>query len=145
MEYRKLLDNLDDRSLAMARSGTGKQSANSVYRLAAAANDSTDVAPSKFKFEDGCSAIWNFRQNHVVRKFYELANDELEKFSHAPKDYPRIHVCTTTAQRTEHKGRRTLRTAQTITVASAIYSGAKLLPDSRACTLMTAHTRTLSR
>jgi len=113
MEYRELLDNLDDRSLAMACSGTGKQSANSVYRLAAAANHSTDVAPSKLKFEDSCSPIWNFRQNHVVGKFYQLANDELEKFSHAPQRLPTnppLHNSCAAAP--EHKGRRTLRSLE---------------------------------
>jgi hypothetical protein len=86
MEYRSLLDNLDDCSLTMACCRTGKQSANGLYCLTAAANHSTHVAPSKLKFEDGCSAIWNFRQDHVVRKFYQLANDELEKLSHVAKN-----------------------------------------------------------
>jgi hypothetical protein len=31
------------------------------------------------------SPAWNFRQDHVVRKFDQLANDELEELSHAPE------------------------------------------------------------
>jgi hypothetical protein len=56
-----------------------------VNGLAAAANHSADVSPSKLKLKDGCSSGWNFRQHHVVRKFDQLADDELEKLSHAGK------------------------------------------------------------
>ncbi len=69
----------------MARGGTGEQRANSLNGLAAATNDAADVSPSKLQLKDGRSAAWNFREHHVVRKFDQLPNDELEKFSHAPQ------------------------------------------------------------
>jgi hypothetical protein len=71
--------------LAVARSGAREQSANSVNSLAAATNDAADVASSKLQLKDGCSATWNFGEDHVVRKFNQLSNDELEKLSHAPE------------------------------------------------------------
>ena len=78
-----LFDDLEDRPLAVARGGTREQSANSLNGLAAAAYDAANVASSKLQLKDGCSAVWNFRQHHVVRKFNQLADDELEKLSHA--------------------------------------------------------------
>jgi hypothetical protein len=66
----------------MARSRTGEQRANSLNSLAASPNNATDVSSSKLDLKDRGSAAWNFRQNHVVRKFDQLANDELEKLSH---------------------------------------------------------------
>jgi hypothetical protein len=69
----------------MARGRTGEQRANSLNGLAAAANNATDVSSSKLQLEDRGSAAWNFRQDHVVRKFDQLANDELEELSHAPE------------------------------------------------------------
>jgi hypothetical protein len=72
----------------MARGRTGEQGANSLNGLAAAANHAADVSPSKLQLKDGSSAAWNFRQHHVVRKFDQLANDELEKLSHAPESLP---------------------------------------------------------
>jgi hypothetical protein len=80
-----LLDDLEDRPLAMTRSRTGEQRANSLNGLAASANNATDVSMSKLQLKDRRSAAWNFRQNHVVRKFDQLANDELEELSHAPE------------------------------------------------------------
>ena len=80
-----LLDDLKDRPLAMARSRTGQQSANSLNGLATTANHSTNVPSPKLQLKDCCSAVWNFRQHHVVRKFNDLANDKLEKLSHAPE------------------------------------------------------------
>jgi hypothetical protein len=70
----------------MARSRTCKQRANSLNGLAASPNNATHVSSSKLQLKDRGSAAWNFRQNHVVRKFDELANDELEELSHAPKN-----------------------------------------------------------
>jgi hypothetical protein len=67
----------------MARGGTGEQCANSLNGLAAATNDAADISSSKLQLKDGCSAVWNFREDHVVRKFDQLPNDELEKLSHA--------------------------------------------------------------
>jgi hypothetical protein len=81
-----LLDDLKDRALAVARGGAGEQSANSLNRLAAATDDATYVSPSKLQLKNGCSAARNFREDHVIRKFNQLANNELEKLSHAPED-----------------------------------------------------------
>src|SRR6266481_5868530 len=50
--------------------------------LAVAANDAADVALPQLHFEDRHFAAWNFCQHHVVRKFHELSNDELEEFLH---------------------------------------------------------------
>src|SRR6202035_4362663 len=78
----------------MARGGTGKQCANSLNGLAAATNHATDVSPSKLQLKDRRSAARNFREGHVVRKFDQLPNDELEKLSHAPERLttnPRSH------------------------------------------------------
>ena len=69
----------------MARGGTGKQCANSLNGLAAATNHAANVSPSKLQLKDGRSAVRNFREDHVVRKFDQLSNDELEKLSHAPE------------------------------------------------------------
>ena len=69
----------------MARGRTGEQRANSLNGLAAPANNATDVSSSKLDLKDRSSAAWNFRQDHVVRKFDQLANDELEELSHAPE------------------------------------------------------------
>src|SRR5207247_8193998 len=69
----------------MARGGTGKQCANSLNGLAAATNHAANVSPSKLQFKDGRSAVRNFREDHVVRKFDQLPNNEFEKLSHAPE------------------------------------------------------------
>src|SRR2546430_14977816 len=50
--------------------------------LAVAANNAADVALTELHFENGHFAARNFRQHHVVRKFHELPNDELEEFLH---------------------------------------------------------------
>ena len=70
----------------MPRGGAGEQSTNSMNGLAAAANDASHVASSKLQLKDGCSAARNFRQDHIARKFNQLAYDELEKLSHASKE-----------------------------------------------------------
>lgn len=67
----------------MTRGGTREQRANGVNGLAAAANDAADVSSSKLQLKDGCPAAWNFREDHIVGKFNQLSNDELEKLSHA--------------------------------------------------------------
>ncbi len=69
----------------MARGRTGEQGANSLNGLAAPANNATDISSSKLQLKDRGSAAWNFRQDHVVGKFDQLANDELEELSHAPE------------------------------------------------------------
>src|SRR5436309_15546586 len=53
--------------------------------LPAAPDHASDIALSKLKFENGCSAARNFREHHVVGIFDQLPNDELEKFSHDGK------------------------------------------------------------
>jgi hypothetical protein len=77
-----LFHNLEYRALAMARCGTGQQSANSVNGLTRPANHTAHISASELKSKDDHSAIGNFREHHVIRKFYQFANDELEKFSH---------------------------------------------------------------
>jgi hypothetical protein len=67
----------------MARGGTREQCANSLNGLAATTNDAANISSSKLQLKDGCSAAWNFREDHVVRKFDQLPNDEFEKLSHA--------------------------------------------------------------
>src|SRR5437762_10514746 len=69
----------------MARGGTGKQCANSLNGLAAATNHPADISPSKLQLKDGRSPARNFREDHVVRKFDQLPNNEFEKLSHAPE------------------------------------------------------------
>jgi hypothetical protein len=69
----------------MARGGTGEQCTNSLHGLAAATNDAADVSSSKLQLKDGCPTARNFREDHIVRKFDQLANDELEELSHAPE------------------------------------------------------------
>ena len=83
--YNTLLDDLEHRSLAMARGGTGEQCTNSLNGLAAATNNAADVSSSELQLKNGCSAARNFREDDIVRKFDQLPNDELEKLSHAPE------------------------------------------------------------
>src|SRR5204863_2325907 len=79
---RKLLDDLERGALAVARRGTVKHRANGVNRLAVATNDSADIALAQLHFKDRHFTVRNFGQHHVVRKFHELSNDELEEFLH---------------------------------------------------------------
>ena len=80
---RNLLDNFEDGPLAVARGGTGQQRTNSLNGLSASPNHTADIASPKLDFKDGRSAAWNFRQHHIVRKFNQLPDDELDKLSHA--------------------------------------------------------------
>jgi hypothetical protein len=80
-----LFYNFERGALAMARSGAGEQRPNSVNGLPTAANHAADIALSKLKFENGCSAARNFREHHVIGIFNQLPNDELKKFSHDGK------------------------------------------------------------
>jgi hypothetical protein len=82
----KLFYNLEDSPLAVARGRTGKQRANSLNGLTASANDTADIPASKLQFKDSRPAAWNFCQHHIVRKFNQLPNDELEKFLHASEN-----------------------------------------------------------
>ena len=70
----------------MARGRAGQQSTNRLNGLTASANHPTNISSAKLQFEDGCPAVWNFRQRHIVRKFNQLPNDELKEFSHSPKN-----------------------------------------------------------
>jgi hypothetical protein len=66
----------------MARRGAGKQRPNRMNRLPVAPNDSADIALTQLHFKDCRFAAWNFREHHLVGKFNQLANNELEKFFH---------------------------------------------------------------
>jgi hypothetical protein len=83
---RILFDNLEHSALAVARGGAGQQGAKSVNGLTGPTNHTAYIASSKLQFENDRSAIGNFREYHVVRKFDQLTNDEFEKFSHPLKD-----------------------------------------------------------
>ena len=66
----------------MARCRTGQQCANSVNGLTRPANHTAHISASELQFKGDHSAIGNFREHHVIRKFDQFANDELKKFSH---------------------------------------------------------------
>jgi hypothetical protein len=70
----------------MARGGTGEQRPNGVNGLPVTANHAADIPLSKLQLKDGSPATWNFSEHHIVRKFNQLPDDELEEFSHVPKD-----------------------------------------------------------
>src|ERR1044071_6568055 len=53
--------------------------------LARPPNHAAHIAAAKLQPEGDRSAVRNFRKHHVVRKFDQLANDELQKFSHPAK------------------------------------------------------------
>jgi hypothetical protein len=84
--YTKLFHNLEHGALAVAGRRTGQQSANSVDGLARPANHTAHISASELQFKRERSAAGNFRQHHVIRKFDQLANHELQKFSHRSKD-----------------------------------------------------------
>src|SRR6516225_3937552 len=81
-----LLNDFEHSALAMARGRTGQQCANSLNGLPTPANHTTHIPASKLHFEDGRPAVGNFRQHHIVRKFNQLPNDELEKLPHASEN-----------------------------------------------------------
>ena len=78
--------NLERGTLAVTRGRTGQQGANSVNGLTRPADYTAHISPSKLQLKGDHSAVGNFREHHVIRKFDQLANDELEKFSHPSKD-----------------------------------------------------------
>src|SRR4029077_6871723 len=82
----QLLYDFEDGALAVARRRTGEQRANCMNGLAASANHTANILASKLQFKDSRSAARNFRQCHIVRKFNQLPNDELEKLPHASKN-----------------------------------------------------------
>ena len=77
-----LLYDFESRALAVARSRAVQHRADRVNGLAVASNNAADVALAQLHFEDRHFSARNFREHHVVRKFHELPNDELEKFFH---------------------------------------------------------------
>ena len=80
---RDLLDDLERGALIMARGGAGEQCANRLNGLTVAANDPADIALAQLQAKDSRSARWNFRDDHLIGKLDQLADDELEKLFHA--------------------------------------------------------------
>src|SRR5712692_6115632 len=78
----RLFDDLEGGALAVTRRRAVQHSANGMNGLAVATDDAADVALAKLDFEDRHPPAQDFRQHHVVGKFDQLANDELEKFFH---------------------------------------------------------------
>src|ERR1700736_5014345 len=79
---KKLLDDFERGALAVTRRGTVQHGADRVNGLAVATDDAADVALAELHFKNRHLAARDFRQHHVVRKFHELPNDELEEFLH---------------------------------------------------------------
>jgi len=77
--------NLESGALPMACGRAGKQCTNRLDRLAGPTYNAANIAASKLEFEHDRSAAGNFCEHHVIRKFDQLANDKLEKFSHRLK------------------------------------------------------------
>src|SRR5437016_14031080 len=75
-----LLYDFESRALAVARSRAVQHRADRVNGLPIAADNAADVALTQLHFEDRHFAAWNFGQPHVVRKFNQLASDELYDF-----------------------------------------------------------------
>jgi hypothetical protein len=78
----ELLDDLERRPLAVARSGTGKQRADRLNGLAVSTDDPADIALPHLQFENGHLSARDLREHDLVGKLYELTNDELEKLFH---------------------------------------------------------------
>ena len=107
----------------MARGGAGEQRANSLNGLPAATDHTTHVALSKLKLENGCSGARNFREHHVVRKFDQLPNDELEKFSHCQKPNHESAFAQCYGATGKHESTRILLLQRPSAVVSAVLSG----------------------
>jgi hypothetical protein len=82
---KKLFDNFQHRSLAVACGGTCQQGADGVNRLAATANHPPHVSPPKLELENNGAAIGNFRKHHVIWKLDQLPNNKLKKLPHGTK------------------------------------------------------------
>ena len=78
----ELFDDFERRALAVTRCGAIQQRANRVNGLTVSPDNAANISLPKLDFEN-CCLTRNFGQHHVVRKFDELPNDELEKFFHA--------------------------------------------------------------
>jgi hypothetical protein len=87
-----LFDDFDGGALAMARRGARQQRPNRMNRLPVAPNDSADIALTQLNFKDCRFAARNFREHHLVGKFNQLANNELEKFFHEDQTIERFLV-----------------------------------------------------
>jgi hypothetical protein len=79
---KKLLHNLEGSALAVASGGAVQHRPDSMNGLAIAANDPPDVALAQLHLENRRFAVRNFRQYHVVGKFDQLTDDELEELLH---------------------------------------------------------------
>jgi hypothetical protein len=77
-----LFDDFERGPLTVTRRGAVQYGANRMNGLPVATNDAANVALTQLHFEDCHLAARNFRQHHVVGKFDELSNNELEKFLH---------------------------------------------------------------
>src|SRR5438128_2151864 len=66
----------------MSRRGAGKQRPNRMNRLPIAPNDSADIALPQLHLKDCRFAARNLREHHLVGKFNQLANNELQKLLH---------------------------------------------------------------
>src|SRR6266849_4438022 len=69
-----LFHDLECGALTMARSRTGEERANCLNGLTVSPDDAANVALSKLHSEYCHSAVWNFREHHLVRIIDELAN-----------------------------------------------------------------------
>ncbi len=66
----------------MTRRGAVQQRANGMNGLTVATDDSADIALTQLHFKNCHFPAWDFGKHHVVGKFDQLADDELEKFFH---------------------------------------------------------------
>ena len=82
---RKLLHYFERCPLPVARGGTGQERANRLNGLAIAADDPANVALPQLQFENDQLSVRNFGKHHLVRKFDQLTNNELEKLFHRSK------------------------------------------------------------
>jgi hypothetical protein len=76
------LHNFERGALIVAGGGTGEKRPDRLNGLTIAADDAADVTLPQLQAENGCSARRNFRDDCFVREFRELADNELEKFTH---------------------------------------------------------------
>jgi hypothetical protein len=82
----KLFYDLQERALPVTRGRTGQQGANRLNGLTGPADHAAHVSAAKLQSENNRSAVGNFREHHVIRKFDQLANNELQELSHRSKD-----------------------------------------------------------
>jgi hypothetical protein len=78
-------DDLEGGALPVTGGRTTEQCSNGVNRLPISPDHASDIALTQLHFEDGCSSTRDFRQHHVVWKFNELPDHELEKLFHGEK------------------------------------------------------------